>query len=62
LLPSWVQQVANLNPFSYIARAFQSLIIQGFIWDALINAFLAIIIIGVISLGASVALFRKKVN
>jgi ABC-2 type transport system permease protein len=62
LLPSWVQQVAKINPFTYVARAFQSLIVQGFIWDTLIYAFLAIIIIGVISLGASVALFRKKVN
>jgi len=33
LLPSWVQQVANVNPFTYIAEAFQSLILNGFVWQ-----------------------------
>jgi ABC-2 type transport system permease protein len=30
LLPDWVQQVAKVNPFTYVAQAFQSLIINGF--------------------------------
>lgn len=62
LLPTWVQQVAQVNPFTYIAEAFQSLIINGFIWDKIGYAFLSIIIIGVISLGASIMVFRKKVS
>jgi len=62
LLPSWVQQVAKVNPFTYIAEAFQSLIIKGFIWDKIGYAFLSIIIVGVISLGASILVFRKKVS
>ena len=62
LLPGWVQQVAKVNPFTYIAEAFQSLIIKGFVWDKIEYAFLSIIIIGAISLGASILVFRKKVS
>jgi len=62
LLPAWVQQVALVNPFTYIAEAFQSLIINGFVWDKIEYAFISIIIIGVISLGESILVFRKKVS
>jgi ABC-2 type transport system permease protein len=62
LLPGWVQQVAKVNPFTYIAQAFQNLIIKGFVWDSVGYAFVAILIIGIISLGASILVFRKKVS
>ena len=62
LLPSWVQQVAKVNPFTYIAQAFQNLIIKGFVWESVAYAFIAILIIGVISLGASILVFRKKIS
>jgi ABC-2 type transport system permease protein len=62
LLPTWVQQVAKINPFTYIAQAFQNLIIKGLVWDSVGYAFIAILIIGVISLGASILVFRKKVS
>jgi ABC-2 type transport system permease protein len=62
LLPSWVQQVARVNPFTYIAQAFQNLIIRGFVWDSIGYAFIAILIIGVLSLGASILVFRKKIS
>jgi ABC-type multidrug transport system permease subunit len=62
LLPSWVQQVAKVNPFTYIAQAFQSLIINGFVWQKIEYAFLSIIIIGVITLGASILVFRRKIS
>jgi ABC-2 type transport system permease protein len=62
LLPSWVQQVAKFNPFTYIAQAFQSLIITGFSWQPIENAFISIIIIGVLTLGATFLVFRKKVS
>jgi ABC-type multidrug transport system permease subunit len=54
--------VAQVNPFTYIAEAFQSLIINGFVWDKIEYAFISIIIIGVTSLGASILVFRKKVS
>jgi ABC-2 type transport system permease protein len=62
LLPTWVQQVAKINPFTYIAQAFQNLIIKGLVWESVGYAFAAILIIGVISLGASILVFRKKVS
>ena len=62
LLPDWVQQVAKVNPFTYIAEAFQSLIIKGFAWDKIEYALLSILIVGVISLGASILVFRKKIS
>lgn len=62
LLPNWVQQIAKVNPFTYIAQAFQNLIIEGFVWDSIGYAFIAILIIGVISLGASILVFRKKIS
>lgn len=63
LLPTnGVQQVAKVNPFTFIAQAFQNLIIKGFVWDSIGYAFIAILIIGVISLGASILVFRKKIS
>jgi ABC-2 type transport system permease protein len=62
LLPSWVQQVAKVNPFTYIAEAFQSLIIKGLVWANIQNALIAILIVGVLSLGASILLFRRKIS
>jgi ABC-2 type transport system permease protein len=62
LLPSWVQQVAVFNPFTYIAEAFQSLIINGFVWQKIEYALVAIIIVGALSLGTSILLFRRKVS
>ena len=62
LLPDWVQQVAKVNPFTYVAQAFQSLIINGFAWDKIEYAIVSILIVGIISLGASIMIFRKKIS
>jgi len=62
LLPSWVQQVAQVNPFTYIAEAFQSLIINGFVWQKIEYALIAILIVGVLSLGTSILIFRRKIS
>jgi len=62
LLPDWVQQVAKVNPFTYIAEAFQSLIIKGFVWEKIEYAIVAIVIVGFMSLGASLLVFRKKIS
>lgn len=62
LLPDWVQQVAKVNPFTYIAEAFQSLIIKGFVWEKIEYAIIAIVIVAALSLGASVMVFRKKIS
>jgi ABC-2 type transport system permease protein len=62
LLPNWVQQIAQINPFTYIAEAFQSLIINGFVWQKIEFALVAILIVGVLSLGTSILLFRRKIS
>jgi ABC-2 type transport system permease protein len=62
LLPGWVQQVAKVNPFTYVAEAFQSLIITGLVWDRIGYAFLSVTIVAVISLSASISVFRKKIS
>lgn len=62
LLPEWVQKVAVVNPFTYVAEVFQSLIIRGFEWGVIGNAVLTIIIIGAISLTASILVFRRKIS
>ncbi len=46
----------------YIAEAFQSIIIKVFIWQKIEYALIAIVIVGAISLGASIMLFRKKLS
>jgi ABC-2 type transport system permease protein len=61
LLPTWVQDVATVNPISYIANAMQGLIIRGFEWGNIGQALLIIAVIGAISLTASLALFRRAV-
>jgi ABC-2 type transport system permease protein len=62
LLPNWVQSVAVVNPFTYIAEVFQSLIIRGFEWGVIGNALATILIIGAITLTASISVFRRKVS
>jgi len=62
LLPAWVQQVASVNPFSFIAAGFQSLVIEGFVWDKIGAAFLVTLIIGLLTLSASIAMFRRTVT
>lgn len=62
LLPKWVQSVAVVNPFTYVAEVLQSLIIRGFDWTAIGNALVAILFVGAVSLTASVAVFRRKVS
>jgi len=62
LLLAWVQQVASVNPFSYIAAGFQSLVIEGFVWDKIGAAFLVTLIIGLLTLSALITMFRRTVT
>lgn len=62
LLPDWVQQVAKVNPFTYIAEAFQTLIIKGIVLEKIEYALIAVAIVGALSLGTSIMVFRKKIS
>lgn len=61
-LPNWVQTVATYNPVSYVADGFHSLIIHGFEWAIVGQAFLVIAVVGVITLLATTAMFRRAVT
>ncbi|HTY46859.1 MAG TPA: ABC transporter permease [Methanomassiliicoccales archaeon] len=62
LLPNWVQNVATVNPFTYVAQVFQSLIIRGFEWTTIGNAVVTIVVVGAVTLTASILVFRRKIS
>jgi ABC-2 type transport system permease protein len=62
LLPDWVQQVAEVNPLSYVADAIRSLIITGLDLQQLGEAGLVILGVGVVTLSATTAMFKRTVS
>jgi ABC-2 type transport system permease protein len=62
LLPAWVQSFSAYNPISYIGDAYHSLVITGFDWAGLGAAFGICIALGVVTLGASTAMFKRTVS
>jgi ABC-2 type transport system permease protein len=62
LLPDWVQTVAKYNPVSYVADALHSLIITGYNWNTIAVALVVILVIGIITLSATTALFRRTTS
>lgn len=61
-LPDWVQTVATYNPMSYIADALHALIISGFDWTAVAYAFGIAILVGAVTLSATIGMFRRAVS
>ena len=62
LMPSWMQTVSNLNPITYAVNAVRALTITGFDWATVLEAFGVIGLIAVVTLGATLYLFRKVVS
>src|SRR5207249_3965716 len=60
LLPSWVQSFSTVNPVSYMADAARALILTGFDWTAIGNAFLAILAFGIVLNGLAIMAFRAQ--
>lgn len=60
-LPAWVQTVASVNPLSYVADAFHSLVIQGIEWGVLGPAFLIIGAVGAVTYAGTTAMFRRAI-
>ena len=60
LLPGWVQTFSKFNPVSYVADACRSLILTGFNWTEIGQAFAAILIVGVLLNGLAVIGFRRQ--
>jgi len=60
LLPAWVQSFSTVNPVSYMADAARALILTGFDWTAIGNAFLAILAFGIVLNGLAIMAFRAQ--
>jgi ABC-2 type transport system permease protein len=58
-LAPWVQTFSGYNPVSYVADAVRGLIIHGYDWALIGQAFLAILIVGAITLTATTMMFRR---
>src|SRR5213594_4313364 len=61
-MPSWMQTVSNYNPISYAVNAIRVLIISGYDWSIILQAYGVIAGIGIVTLGATLYLFRKVVS
>ncbi len=61
-LAPWVQTFSMYNPVSYVADAVRGMIIHGFDWALIGQAFLAIAIVGTITLSATTMMFRRALS
>jgi ABC-2 type transport system permease protein len=60
--PQWIQVVSMFNPISYAVNACRVLMITGFDWSTILQAYGVIALVGVITLSATVYQFRKVVS
>jgi ABC-2 type transport system permease protein len=74
LMPDWMKSVSNYNPISFAVNAMRNMITgcppghlmsnctTGFDWSTILQAYGVIALIGVLTLGATLYLFRKIVS
>jgi ABC-2 type transport system permease protein len=60
LLPAWVQTFSAYNPVSYVATASRAMILTGFNWYEIGQAFAAIAIVGFLLNALAVVAFRRQ--
>ena len=62
-MPSWMQSVSNVNPISYAVNAVRDLALPNyFSVSAILSAVVVIGLIAILTLGATLYLFRKVVS
>jgi ABC transporter DrrB family efflux protein len=73
-MPDWMKNVSNFNPISFAVNAMRNMITgclpgqlmshctNGFDWSTILQAYGVIALIGVLTLGATLYLFRKIVS
>lgn len=61
-MPDWISNVSNFNPISYTVDAARALMVTGYDWSTVLKAFGVIGLIAVVTLGATLYLFRKVVS
>jgi len=59
-LTGWLSTIAGWNPVTYILEGLRSLVTQGWRWESLGKALLAIGIVGVLSMSLSLAALRGR--
>jgi ABC-2 type transport system permease protein len=62
LLPSWLQAVNEVNPVSYLVDGMRTVMLQGWHWQAIGEAFLAAAAVGAVTLPLAVQAFRRSVQ
>jgi ABC-2 type transport system permease protein len=61
-MPDWILNVSNFNPISYTVDAARVLMVNGYDWATVLKAFGVIGLIAIVTLGATLYLFRKVVS
>ncbi|MHB1907632.1 MAG: ABC transporter permease [Nitrososphaerales archaeon] len=62
-MPGWMQNVSNVNPISYAVNAVRDLALpNAFSWNAELEALGVIALIAILTMGATLYLFRKVVS
>jgi ABC-2 type transport system permease protein len=62
-MPSWMQSVSNVNPISFAVNAVRDLSLPGyFSFGAEVSAIVVIAVIAVLTMGATLYLFRKVIS
>ncbi len=61
-LSGWLDTVAGWNPVTYLLEGLRSLALSGWHWDDIGQAFLALLVVFLISFGLCFAALRSRVN
>jgi ABC-2 type transport system permease protein len=61
-MPTWVQDVSMFNPISYAVNAIRAFMFTGYDWGTILSAWGVIALVAVITLSATLYLFRKVVS
>jgi ABC-2 type transport system permease protein len=61
-MPNWVQDISMFNPISYAVNAIRVLMTTGYNWGTILPAWGVIGLVAVITLSATLYLFRKVVS
>ncbi len=61
-LSGWLDTVAGWNPVTYLLEGLRSLALSGWHWDDLGKAFLAVLVVFLVSFGLCFAALRSRVN
>jgi len=61
-LSGWLDTVAGWNPVTYLLEGMRSLALSGWHWDDLGKAFLAVLVVFLVSFGLCFAALRSRIN